>query len=563
MKTKDKKISRRQLLKTGGLAAAGVVMAACAPAQTPAVEPTAKVVVETQVVEKVTTQIVEKIVEVTPTTKPEKIYKVTFWEHSPWTTAELAKTKEDDFVYQHILNTYGLDVTIKPAPSSDADAKLNASIAAGEIPDVIQAYWGPSNTVSQALVDQDVLIPIDDYLKDTPYLQTYLTPEEWVYLTIKGKKYAVAQPRPFSNWNTVWIRTDWLEKLNLKMPTTMDELSEVAKAFTEQDPDGNGKKDTYGFSGYKDGAGVPMDGMSSFFAPFGAYPGRNQILVEDKKVVYTGFSDYAKNALTWWNAQVKAGVADPDWGVHTVETWRNAVAQQRLGIVTAEFQFLRDGASNSNLGKIIAQSNPDAVWDQVAALKGPYGAYVNWKGTPVDTNFWFTLQANSEPGKMEAIMRWWNDAMNPDSETYRLMVYGLPGRQYVMDAEGRRTNRFSPPELAWQSYWLVNRRGDDGYFYYYRTEANQWFASEANGKLADRQIFSISQPQIQTYDPLLAVSPKFTDLQTFMREQHLKFAVGERPIDQWDSFIDEANKTYGLQAIVDDASAQLAKLGVI
>ena len=59
--------------------------------------------------------------------------------------------------------------------------------------------------------------------------------------------------------------------------------------------------------------------------------------------------------------------------------------------------------------------------------------------------FWFTKQATSEPGKMEAIMKWWNDAMNPDSETYRLMVYGLPGRQYVMDDKGRRTNRFTPP----------------------------------------------------------------------------------------------------------------------
>ena len=67
-------------------------------------------------------------------------------------------------------------------------------------------------------------------------------------------------------------------------------------------------------------------------------------------------------------------------------------------------------------------------WDQVKALKGPYGSYVNWLGTPVDNQFWLTKQANSEPGKMEAIMKWWNDAMNPDSETYRLMVYGLPGR---------------------------------------------------------------------------------------------------------------------------------------
>ena len=44
------------------------------------------------------------------------------------------------------------------------------------------------------------------------------------------------------------IRTDWLKKLNLSMPTTTEELMAVAKAFAEQDPDGNGKKDTYGMN---------------------------------------------------------------------------------------------------------------------------------------------------------------------------------------------------------------------------------------------------------------------------------------------------------------------------
>jgi putative aldouronate transport system substrate-binding protein len=561
METKKVKITRRDMLKMAGMGLGGALVAACTPPATP---PPPQVVEVTKVVEKVSTQVVEKVVQVqvTPTPKPIKIFKVTYWEHSPWTTAQMAK-KEDDFVYQHILKTYNLDVTLKAAPSTDADAKLNASIAAGEMPDVIEAYWGPSNTVSKALTDQGVLIPIDDYLKATPYLQTYLKPEEWVYLTFGGKKYGLAQPRPFSNWDTVWIRTDWLEKLKLKMPTTMEELAEVAKAFTTQDPDGNGKKDNFGFSGYKDASGVPFSGMQSFFAPFGVWPGRNHIYVENNKVTFSAFSDYAKNALTWWNANIKAGSVDPDWSVHTIETWRNAVAQQRPGIVTAEFQFLRDGSSNSNLGKIISQGNPNAKWEQVPALKGPYGSFVAWKGTPVDVGFWYTKQAKSEAGKIEAIMQWWNDAMNPDSETYRIMVYGLPGRQYVMDDKGRRTHRFTPPELQWHSYWLVNRRGDEGYFYYYRTEANPWFKSEEGGKLGDRQLFSISQPQILSVDPLLAAHPQFKDLQTFMREQHLKFGNGDQAFDKWSAFIDQANKTYNLEKISADYTDQLKKLGLI
>lgn len=44
------------------------------------------------------------------------------------------------------------------------------------------------------------------------------------------------------------IRNDWLKKLNLQMPQTIDDLYNVAKAFTEDDPNGNHKKDEYGIN---------------------------------------------------------------------------------------------------------------------------------------------------------------------------------------------------------------------------------------------------------------------------------------------------------------------------
>ena len=47
----------------------------------------------------------------------------------------------------------------------------------------------------------------------------------------------------------LWIRQDWLDNLKLEVPTTIDELEEVMRAFTEDDPDGNGQDDTYGLGG--------------------------------------------------------------------------------------------------------------------------------------------------------------------------------------------------------------------------------------------------------------------------------------------------------------------------
>lgn len=55
---------------------------------------------------------------------------------------------------------------------------------------------------------------------------------------------------PISSGNgcITYIRKDWLDQLNLSMPKNYKEYIEVLRAFTNEDPDGNGKNDTYGIT---------------------------------------------------------------------------------------------------------------------------------------------------------------------------------------------------------------------------------------------------------------------------------------------------------------------------
>ncbi len=62
---------------------------------------------------------------------------------------------------------------------------------------------------------------------------------------------------PWSSALTGWT------KLGLEAPTTLDEFMEVAKAFTFNDPDGNGKDDTYGYCAFIDGSGLAAMGLGS------------------------------------------------------------------------------------------------------------------------------------------------------------------------------------------------------------------------------------------------------------------------------------------------------------
>lgn len=61
---------------------------------------------------------------------------------------------------------------------------------------------------------------------------------------IDGKYYGVpTSAQTFA----LFVRKDWREKLGLPQPKNWDDIQALAKAFTTQDPDGNGKNDTYGF----------------------------------------------------------------------------------------------------------------------------------------------------------------------------------------------------------------------------------------------------------------------------------------------------------------------------
>ena len=62
----------------------------------------------------------------------------------------------------------------------------------------------------------------------------------------------------------LFIRKDWLEAVGMEMPKSWEELYEVCHAFTYNDPDGNGKNDTYGLTG--DGMGT----LRYFFASTGS-----------------------------------------------------------------------------------------------------------------------------------------------------------------------------------------------------------------------------------------------------------------------------------------------------
>ncbi len=203
---------------------------------------------------------------------------------TPITVTTVARHFGDMPVYEgsameDLYSSYGINVDVEwYADPTQYDSKINAIIASGNIPDVMFVVGSQAmNTLVQSGMTADIG-PLLQYL--SPEAQSFVTEgigrEALDSVTYDGKIALLPAniTTLINNSHPLFIRKDWLDNLGLDLPKTMDELKEVALAFTHNDPDGNGKNDTYGISiAGKTSLIKGGYGLFGFFGGYGVQPG--------------------------------------------------------------------------------------------------------------------------------------------------------------------------------------------------------------------------------------------------------------------------------------------------
>ncbi|MBO9606548.1 MAG: extracellular solute-binding protein [Paenibacillaceae bacterium] len=126
--------------------------------------------------------------------------------------------------------------------------KLKLALSANEeLPDILYA----EGQVAQLLIEsgkfQDAGALFDKYASETWKNAMKEDPSVWNEYARGGKRYGIPMlDYDYNNDPVLWVREDWAQKLNVQAPKTLDDYEKLLDAFTNGDPDGNGKKDTYG-----------------------------------------------------------------------------------------------------------------------------------------------------------------------------------------------------------------------------------------------------------------------------------------------------------------------------
>lgn len=373
---------------------------------------------------------------------------------------------EEDIITPMIeekLLEYGYDVTLENVylENNQYSELLNLKLAAGEAPDLF--YAGSIDNLSQYR-DQGLLATYTEefFRENAPDIAAFIDAGEpdGSNAVVAEKYWAMAKlgedeicVLPSYNKNTgslinVIYNKQWLDNLNAEVPETLDEFVELMYRFTNEDPDGNGVDDTYGFS-------TTM--MNVIFGAYGSFPGflhmdYGHFYDVDGQLVAADVMEGNEEALKLLKQLYADGVIDPEFvtGENQGGYWAlsHSFMNGRIGVThSARINHyspeMTDDEGNviSAMGaclqefKAIQGEDADVVYGPW--LEGPNGdiggflreVYQIAEGTVMNASL------AEDPEKMAAILQIMN-LFCTDDELASLAFSGIEGEHYTYAEEG-------------------------------------------------------------------------------------------------------------------------------
>lgn len=397
------------------------------------------------------------------------------------------KTPEENTQFeQEIERLTGIKVTLNK-PAADYDQKLLAAIASGEKFDLLQI----SKEKMSTFVEQGILTPLTDQVNGSKVLSdpNVIPAKEWEQVKTKdGEIYGVFTK--YQGGTMPIVRKDWLDKLNLPEPKTLDDYYNVLKAFTEQDPDGNGKNDTYGLST------AGMYELQGFFSAAGLK--QRYVETADGKLDVPYSTDAAIPVYEWLNKLFEEGILDPNFTTNDTGKMRDLFLTDRVGMITYWDAWV------GMLNNTRHEQDPNTKFE-AKGLPGAADANGNHMLRRGDPDVW-VIPVNAEhPNTAFEFIEWWHS-----EEGITLGSLGIKDVDYTVD-NGKYELTQTGKEHA----------SDHGVPFWYNRNVEPPF-----GKLSGVQE---AQDLVEQYASLELTPSNWANAEKIINEYSFKAIMGEMP----------------------------------
>lgn len=561
------------------------IVAGCAPAPVSTSEATEVVATDAVVTEAPATEVAGCAPDWNPTYPEAVKYDPPIQISVPFSaTYDFSSIPENDILsnpmYDRIKNELGIEYQIAwQADGGEYYTRLTNDMAGGTLPDSFRV----KNSLIGQFVDPGAVEDITDIWNATASdltksKKSYPDGSIWNEVTRDGRIYGIAYKEDgLGDDSLLLIRQDWLDQVGMQAPTTIDELTAVAKAFKEA-----------GLSEYPIAINqnlVTWDfSVDPIFGAFGVVPAGGGagywIKQEDGTLGYSSVQPGAKEALAVLNAWYTDGLIDPDFINLDEGTSNDNFIAGLTGIA-----FQPWWSAHANVTDLYA-AFPEAKITVIANPKGPNGesgrAGTSLRGQAV------LFRKGVDPKIIEAVINQmnWQIEMHANWEKYQ--QYGeysfgagfFQGYEWDFDADCNLIAGKIPG-----GEWTLGKDLIGGYRgMTYPDYPVDTFVSMAAWMKADpatlnmAQQFIIADPAVQRdieyYNTAVdsrgevienqfkgrnteAINAVLPDLLDFEKSAFLEFITGARSLDSFDQFVSEWFERGG-QTYTDEVNAWAA-----
>ncbi|AOZ94589.1 ABC transporter substrate-binding protein [Paenibacillus crassostreae] len=436
----------------------------------------------------------------------------------------------DNVIVQEIEKKTNTDLNITwVSPNSYAD-KVNVTLASGEIPDLMLVD-DPFSAQVRTMVQQGAFWDLTSYIQDYPNLSGF--PEEsWINTKqADGKNYGIPRVRPVEGGPFLFLRKDWLDNVGMEIPETTDEFYEVLNAFTKNDPDGNGKDDTIGFTGL-----VNQNNIGSYGAIVSAFTQNTGDWKDvDGKLVNVNLMPEMREGLEWLSKAYAEGLISEDLAVLKESQTKDQLNAGRAGAAVNTVEAAWE-PMEANL-----KSNPDADFLPLTSMNG-------W--TNKDGGFFgmFVIPKTVSEEKMKKLLELMDYGASEEGGT--LASYGLEGVHYTEEngiklaTEQAKTDIVASQALG-QIFMYY-----DKYMRAYRGGMPQEILDRNKKIIDERAEISVPDKAIGLYSETnISVGP---ELAKNLQDMKTKIILGKQSLSDWDNYVEKLKNDSDLQKITDE-----------
>ncbi|MDF2962713.1 MAG: transporter substrate-binding protein [Paenibacillus sp.] len=506
-------------------------------------------------------------VKVDPFKMPNPVEVTTFKSVSAGAKLPAGDTVESNQYMKYISTKANINVKILwYASGQDYDQKMKLAVASNDIPDMMMVNEQMFHALAEANQIEDLTKIYEKYASPlTKELYASTNNKAIEKATYKGKMMAIPNISVQADAaSMVWVRKDWMDKLGLQPPKSIDDIATIAKAFVERDPDGNGKADTIGLAGSETSLSVPGKAQridfKGFFQAFNAYPS-NWIKDSSGNIVYASLLPETKQALGKLRDMYAAGLIDKEFALR--KDPNQIVVGGKAGIFFGPWWsggLIADAMKNDPKVDFVPYLIPDAKGTVNNLMIPVSNTFVvvkkgmkNPEAAVIYANTFIAAQRKVDPDALKldftVSAEYWPignatfhyaDAVERKSETLKKAMSGQikpeelnPEMKEMYDKAMRDKANPKKDLKDWSGYYGYTAPAD-----LLKTNMNKIFSEyTAVTKTMER---------------------KWANLQKMEKESFFKIVMGEQPLDSFDKFVSDW-KAQGGDEITKEVTEEIKK----